>query len=328
MSVEQPLLWVLGNLTIDDVVMPDGETAMGLCGGNAIYASLGARLWEDRVGLGARIGPDFPNEHPPTLREAGVELALTEVAAPSIHNWALYENNGVRRFINWVDSGTHMEQSIRPEELPAAIEGARACHVAPMPLTVQSALVRSLLASGVAIIALDPHEDYIAGHADEVLGLLPSLSVFLPSRGEAEALFGRDDPEAAASAFANAGPAAVAIKLSDEGSIVCVPDQPPRHVPCIPVQTVDPTGCGDAYCGGFVSAYRSGADALSAACHGTVSASFTAETHGALGVLPLNRPEAQRRLDQLLAVVAASSTASSEAIDPVPGNRGSTYAHG
>jgi ribokinase len=328
-SVQQPLLWVLGNLTIDDVVMPDGTTTMGLCGGNAIYASLGARLWEERVGLAARIGPDFPSEHLPTLREAGVELALTEVPEPSIHNWALYENAGARRFINWVDSGTNLDQSIRPEELPVTIEAARACHVAPMPLGVQGALVRSLMASRLAIIALDPHEDYIMGHTEEVLGLLPLLTIFLPSRREAEALFGRDDPEAAAAAFADAGPAAVAIKLGDDGSIVCVAGQPLRHVPCIPVQTVDPTGCGDAYCGGFVAAYRNGADALTAACHGTVSASFTAETRGALGMLPLDTMEARRRLDQLHAAVSESEPpVGPETTDAPAHNRGSTYAHG
>jgi ribokinase len=312
-SATTPLLWVLGNLTIDDVVMPDGTTAMGLCGGNAIYASLGARLWEEQVGLAARIGPDFPH-HLQTLQDAGVKLALTEVVEPSIHNWALYESDGERRFINWVSSGSHLDQSIRPEELPAVMGAARGWHVAPMPLSVQSALVGSLAAREVPVVALDPHEDYIPGHTDELLALLPSVTLFLPSRREAEILYGSDDPEAAATAFLEAGPAAVAIKLGGDGSLVCVAGQALRHVPCVPVRTVDPTGCGDAYCGGFVAAWLNGGDALTAACHGTVSASFTAETRGATGMLPLDATTARRRLDELLAAVSA--------------NEVSTHAHG
>lgn len=326
MSALKRGLWILGNLTIDDIVMPDGSTTMGLCGGNAIYGALGALLWEQRVGLAARIGPDFPVQHLPALRQAGVQIELVRVPQPSIHDWALYESDGTRRFINWVGSGTHLEQSIRPDELPAAIGVAGACHIAPMPLVVQSALVGRLASMGVPVIALDPHEEYIAGYENELLGLLPSVTLFLPSRREAQLLYGRDDPEAAAAAFAAAGPKAVAIKLGAEGSLVCLPGEQPRHVPAVPVRAVDPTGCGDAYCGGFVAAYQLGADAVTAACHGTVSASFTAETRGAPGVLPLQRAAARDRLDALLSLVSGSAGTRGET-GSEKRSGGSAYAH-
>lgn len=321
-----PPLWVLGNLTIDDVVLPDGTTAMGLCGGNAIYAALGARLWEERVGLAARIGPDYPLSHISLVRDAGVRLALVEVGHPSIHDWALYESDSVRRFINWVGSGSHLEQSIRAEELPGEVLSARACHVAPMPLTVQAGLVEALVARGVRIVALDPHEEYIRGHEGELLALLRSVTLFLPSRLETQLLYGRDDPEAAAAAFASAGPNAVAIKLGAEGSIVSTPGDAPRHVPAVPVRAVDPTGCGDSFCGGFVAAFLRGADAMTAACHGTVSASFTAETRGAPAVLPLNAVVARDRLEHLLALVAPVPSPPTPLKPPARG--GHSYAPG
>jgi ribokinase len=321
-----PLLWILGNLTIDDVVLADGTTAMGLCGGNAIYAALGARLWEERVGLAARIGPDYPLVHIARVREAGVHMALVEVARPSIHDWALYETEGVRRFINWVGSGSHLDQSIRAAELPESLSSAPACHVAPMPLAVQASLVAALRERGVRIVALDPHEEYIEGHEDELLALLAAVDVFLPSRRETELLYGRDDPEAAVAAFAAAGADVVAIKLGAEGSLVSVPGEPPRHVPAVPVPAIDPTGCGDAFCGGFLAAYRRGADALTAACHGTVSASFTVETRGALAMLPLDHATAGDRLEQLFALVRPLP-APERSLDPSAA-KGQTYAHG
>jgi ribokinase len=269
--------------------------------------------------------------HISILRDAGIRLDLIEVARPSIHNWALYESDTVRRFINWVGSGSHLEQSVRPDELSSVVWSARACHVAPMPLTVQASLVESLVARGVDIVALDPHEEYIAGHEDELLALLRSVTVFLPSRLETRLLYGRDDPEAAAAAFASAGPQAVAIKMGAEGSIVGVPHETPRHVPAIPVRAVDPTGCGDAFCGGFVAAFQRGADALTAACHGAVSASFTAETRGATAVLPLNRDAARERLEQLRARVAPSPTPSTTGkpspAPSTPSNRPATRGH-
>src|SRR5580765_3088061 len=103
-------VWVLGNLTIDDVVRSDGTTAMGLCGGGAVYAALGARLWSTRVGVCARLGSDFPKRYLAELAAAGIELRLTPVATRTMRNWALYESSGRRRFVAHLDGGTHDEQ--------------------------------------------------------------------------------------------------------------------------------------------------------------------------------------------------------------------------
>lgn len=296
-----PELWVLGNFTLDDLVWPDGTTAMGRCGGNAVFAALGARLWAAGVGIAARLGPDYPAAYLRALERAGIVLALCRVAAPSLHNWALYESPDTRRFVPWVGSGTHLDQSILPEELPAAIATAAGCHIAPMPLVVQRRLVGALSRPGL-ITALDPHEEYIPSHEAELVALLARVTLFLPSRREAALLFGRDDPEAALRSFAAAGPRVVAVKLGAEGSVVCdAAAGLMRHIPALPVAARDPTGAGDAYCGGFLAAYCHGADPFVAACHATVSASFVVERCGALDLLPLDRLEAGRRLARLRA---------------------------
>jgi ribokinase len=295
-----PELWVLGNLTIDDLVFWDGTTSMGLCGGNAVFAALGARLWSAGVGLAARVGPDYPPQHLRALASAGIRLALSRVEAPSIHDWGLYETPDRRQFVNRLDSGSHLDQSLLPPELPPAARAARVCHIAPMPLVVQAQLVRALAAAGV-LVSLDPHESYIARAEDALLELLGHVGLFLPSRREAALLFGRDAPEEAARAFAACGPRVVAIKLGAQGSLLCEAGQSRvRHVPAVPVDAVDPTGAGDAYCGGFGLAYGRGGDALRAACCATVSASFVVEQRGALAVLPLDRDLAERRLAQLI----------------------------
>jgi sugar/nucleoside kinase (ribokinase family) len=291
---------VLGNLTIDDLVRADGTTAMGLCGGGAIFAALGGRLWSTRVGLSARVGPDFPNHHLQAVAAAGIRLGLSPVDAPSIHSWALYETADRRRFINWLDSGTHLEQSLLPPEVPDNAGSARVCHIAPMPLTVQSSLVRHLAGSG-PLISLDPHDEYIRGAEDSLFDLLALVDLFLPSRHEAALLLGRDAPEEAARAFAARGPRAVAIKLGAEGSLVCGLGQAePIHVPGLPVEAVDPTGAGDAYCGAFAVTYGRTGALLESARRATVAASFVVEQRGALAVLPFDRALAQRRLESLI----------------------------
>jgi sugar/nucleoside kinase (ribokinase family) len=300
---ERPDVWVLGNLTIDDLVFSDGATAMGLCGGNAIFAALGARLWAARVGLSARVGPDYPSAYLHALEATGIELRLSAVNAPSIHNWALYEDADTRRFVPWVRSGTHLQQSLLSDEVPDEARAARVCHIAPMPLSVQANLVRHLARASDGLIALDPHDEYIADQASLLQDLLPQLTLFLPSRREAALLYGHDAPDDAARAFARAGPRVVAIKLGAEGSLACAKDSDVvHHIPAIAVAAIDPTGAGDAFCGAFAAVFGQGGDVLEAARRATVAASFVVQHYGATTVVPFDRDEAERRYRSLLAV--------------------------
>jgi sugar/nucleoside kinase (ribokinase family) len=293
-------LWVLGNFTIDDVVLPDGAASIGQCGGNAMYGVLGAAIWRSMVGMAARVGPDFPRTHIDELERSGVMLHLVPVSTPSIHNRIRYDPGDAREMDIWADSGSHADQSIRADELPTRLGTADACHVAPMPVPIQVELVRRLRAAGVPIVSLDPHDAHMVGHERELLTLLGQVDLFLPSRAEARLLHGRDDPEAAARAFVAAGPSAVAIKLGPDGSILCGEDRVTHHVPAVAARVVDPTGAGDAWCGGFLAAYSGEADAVAAACHGAVSASFAVEGRGALPLIGVDRAEAARRLASTL----------------------------
>ena len=296
----RPAVWVLGNFTVDDVVLPDGTSSTAQCGGNAVYGALGAAIWHSRVGLAARIGPDFPDADLRRLQLAGLDLYLRRVTEPNIHNWVRYEPGDIRRMGIRDDSGSHAGMSIRPDELPRTLEQVDACHVAPMPFAIQAALVGHLRSAGVRLVSLDPHDDHVAGNESALLQLLAGIDAFLPSRKEAHQLYGIDDPEAAARAFVAGGATAAAIKLGPEGSVVCGPDGVTQHVPAVRARVVDPTGAGDTYCGGFLAAYAARPDAVDAARHGAVAASFAIEGLGALPLVDVDRVDAARRLQELL----------------------------
>jgi hypothetical protein len=46
----------VGSLALNDTVYADGRTSMAAPGGNALYASVGANLWSDQVGIVAVVG--------------------------------------------------------------------------------------------------------------------------------------------------------------------------------------------------------------------------------------------------------------------------------
>jgi len=290
--------YTLGNFTIDDIVLHDGRSWIDCAGGNAIYAALGAQPWIERVGLIARVGNDLAPHVVTKLQALNVELHLVPVDAPNIHNWALYEPDGTRQFVNHRRSGTNDMLSVRGAEIPPTCFDASAFHIAPMPIERQAELVNTLRdAPAKHLVGLDPHEWWIEGHESLVFALARRVDFFMPSQEEARRLFGKDDPASAVRALGQLSARAAVVKLGADGSLVYdAASRTVTHVPIYPAVPVDVTGAGDAYCGGFVAGYLKTRDVVESACYGTVSASFCVET---LGVLPERRPspqEAQERL--------------------------------
>ena len=71
------------------------------------------------------------------------------------------------------------------------------------------------------------------------------------------------------------------------------------HIPAVPLNLRDPTGAGDAYCGGFLAGLVATDDPLCAALCGTVSASFAVESFGPFHLLAASRAEAASRFRAL-----------------------------
>lgn len=294
------MLVVAGNLTIDDTVHPDGRTSMGAIGGDVLYTGLGAALWTEPVGLLSRMGDDFPPEHLARVRAAGLDCeGLIPYPGPSIRYWAIYEWDGRRHFISRNAQDRLQDLSPEPEDTPVRYaRSMRAFHVAALPSGTAERLIRAATALPAApAISLDTHEDFIAGYQGLITRLLPSLQAFLPSREEVALWFGDDDPERQQVADVALGPRVVVIKMGADGALVQGHGEPaPRHVPIVPVDALDTTGAGDAFCGGFVARLSAGATPIEAAMAGTVSASFAVEQYGIEGLLRASRHERDERL--------------------------------
>src|SRR5690242_6914296 len=92
-----PFLVCLGNLTIDDVVLPGGIERPGCTGGDALYATLAARAWESSTEFVAPIGRDFPESIAAEMRRAGLShegLAMRD--SPTLRNRVEYFADGGR----------------------------------------------------------------------------------------------------------------------------------------------------------------------------------------------------------------------------------------
>jgi sugar/nucleoside kinase (ribokinase family)/fructoselysine-6-P-deglycase FrlB-like protein len=278
---------VVGNLTVDDVIQPDGSSQMGTLGGNSVHAAAAALTWTEEVGIVARCGTDFPAEALDRLREAGAELGgIRPIDGPTVRNWVIYETDGSRSWVYRTPRGRSAEVAPRPSDLPDAWldrSPAPVVHVAAMPLAAADAIIRSVRdrADG-AVITLDTHEDWRRG--PEVLDAARLVDVFVPSREELASLIGYDDPSHAAAELISAGVRCVVVKLGGGGALVAQPGSRPAWVPAAPAEVVDPTGAGDSFCGGFAAGLALGEDPAEAAWRGCVTA---AAAIGAVGSLRL-----------------------------------------
>jgi ribokinase len=119
--------------------------------------------------------------------------------------------------------------------------------------------------------------------------LLSRVDVLVPNRTELAALVGAAPPatlaEAADLARALRGPRGIVVTLGAEGALV-VADGQATHVPAPPVQAVDPTGAGDAFCAGLADALVGGAGLADAARWAVRCGAAAVTRRGAQASLP------------------------------------------
>jgi ribokinase len=204
------------------------------------------------------------------------------------------------------DAEQYEPLALRPTDWPVAFEFATAVHLSPLSLCTHRHLPSFLKSRGVAQVTVDPGERYMTpDRAFYLPTFMPYLDAFLPSEEEVRTLFGPEiGLEAAMVRLAEWGARAVIVKNGADGVYVLPAGAHlPTHLPAFhqpgDTRVIDPTGAGDAFCGGFMVGLAKTGDPLWAARLGIISASMVIEGYGALYALEQGRLEAQRRLASL-----------------------------
>ncbi|MFF4623569.1 carbohydrate kinase family protein [Nonomuraea jabiensis] len=162
---------------------------------------------------------------------------------------------------------------------PDVLRGVRAIHLGGMDVTFGLgdpaffALLDEVRASGT-IITMD-----LLSEMPDLLGMarafLPHVDYVLPNESQALLMTGASDVGEAARALLADGPRGVLVTLGAAGSLV-VTAEGAEAVPALKVDVSDTTGCGDAYCAGFLTGLLHGQDVLTAARWGTAAAARVA----------------------------------------------------
>lgn len=309
-----PELIICGSLTIDNVVTAAGDLLPPSWGGNAVYAALGARLWLPSVGIVSRAGDNYSREFLGSLADRGLDLSgVAHVDAPHGMNVAFfYRPDGSRtrmmpphladvipaserrRFVDYTTRGeqARFETWLRfaPDALDvpeAWVAGAAALHLACMPVQRQGDIAAAMAAARPRMhCQLDSpwYDERIQPRACDST-LLRNLDLILPS--EADLLSWRATllPLQSASILARTAQRPVLMKQGAHGCTLVDPlNRRLLRLPAFPTNAADPTGAGDAFCGGFLAGWRLHGDWARAMACGAASASFAVEARGIAGL--------------------------------------------
>jgi sugar/nucleoside kinase (ribokinase family) len=327
-----PRFLIAGLLQREFILLPSGQALLDVPGGNMLYAGVGLALWEPAPppGLVARVGEDYPQEWLEEFTRRGLDMRGVRVLPQSVdvRFFAAYTNRttrfiddpvahfarqglpfprallGYRAPASSIDSRTRLSPvSLRQMDLIPEFVDASAAHLCPIDYLTHSLLPAVLRQAEVTTVTLDPSPGYMnSTYWNDVPALITGLTAFLPAEEDLCALFqGRSqDLWEMAEALAVYGCEIIVIKRGERGQLLYDAASHTRwEIPAYPARLVDPTGAGDAFCGGFLAGYRSSYDPIQAALYGNISASLVVEGIGPFYALDALPGLAQARLDAL-----------------------------
>lgn len=330
--METPKFIFAGRLNRDFFITAEGKPVLDTLGGGLPYAAVGFKIWEESPppGLVARVGEDFPQKWLEELAQHNINTQGINVLpqAVDVRSFYVYTDKatrvmgdpipyfsklgltfpkallGYRNPGQAIDSRTELSpRSLRQDDIPPDYKEATAVHLCPMDYLTHSLMPAVFRQIGFTTLTLDPSSGYMnPTYWNDVPPLITGLTAFLPSEEDLRSLFqGRsDDLWEMADSLAAYGCEIIVIKRGVHGQYVLDSAAKTRwEIPAYDSRLVNPTGVGDAFCGGFLAGYRQTYDPLEAALYGNISAAVVSEGVGpffALDVLP-GLPQA--RLDRL-----------------------------
>jgi sugar/nucleoside kinase (ribokinase family) len=293
----------VGSIAFDSIRSPFGEVEAEL-GGSAVYAAIAAACLTDARIVGP-VGEDFESRHAEALSESGVCIDdLDRARGARTFSWrGRYEFDMVAR-----TEETRLEvfEDWRPRLSRSAAE-ADILFLGSMDPEVQLDVRRQW--RGSKWVALDTLGYWIDHKPQALAEAIAEVDLVLMDDLEARALTRQPMLLAAARRIMEWGPRAVVLRLGEYGCSLLTPEGY-FSLPGYPLEeAADPTGCGDAFAGGFLGyldrvpgGRLTGEVLRRAVTYGSVMASYCFEDFGTRRLRGLSEREIGYRFDDFRAM--------------------------
>ncbi len=313
----EPIFVIAGRITREFILPAVGQPVLDVPGGSLLYTAGGLMVWDQNIGLLARVGEDYPRSWMHDFEQHGLDVEGITILPKSLdlrsflaynQEFEVVRGNPVSQFarreltfpkalLNYQNPPESPQDAKEPDplaplpvEIPTEYREARAVHFCPLDFISHTQLTNVFKAGSVTTLTLDPSPDYMKpSYFKSLRVVISGLTAFLPSEAELRGLFWGEthDLWEMAEAVGGFGCEIIVVKRGSQGQAVLdVVGKRKWEVPAYPARLADPTGAGDAFSGGFLAGYRKTYDPLEATLYGNVSASLKVEGSGAF--YPLN----------------------------------------
>jgi sugar/nucleoside kinase (ribokinase family) len=294
---------VVGSLAYDDVRTPVASRD-GVLGGAASYFAMAASRYAP-VRLVGVVGDDFRESDVQRLRARGIDLAGLERRHGGSFRWT-----GVYDFVNDTAETVNTDLGVfgdwRPS-IPKQFADSPFVFLANIDPRIQLETLAQM--ARPSIVALDTMNYWIAHRRDALLEVIRKVDVVTINEGEARQLCETFKVVRAAKEILSMGPRVLVVKRGEDGAMLYT-KRSAFYAPAFALdETVDPTGAGDTFAGGFMGYLAESGDLSDgsfrrAVLHGTVCASFAVERFSIDGIEGATREQIDLRYQALLDAMA------------------------
>tara|TARA_B110000438_G_C15758820_1_gene626352 strand:+ start:573 stop:1466 length:894 start_codon:yes stop_codon:yes gene_type:complete len=276
---------LLGSIALDTIQTSHGSRK-NLLGGSATYAAISSSKFIKPNIIGI-IGTDFSGPHKKILVDSCDSLEdLTSKEGPTFRWGGKYFDNGDERETLFTELGVFDKFNPSISEVNKEPDYLFLANISP---DLQLSVLNQL--NGKPVVILDTMNLWIDIAKDKLLQVLRKTEILLINETELVELTEINDFHKASKKIQSLGPKVVVVKHGSKGS-VCYTGSTSFSLGVVPNLIVkDPTGAGDSFGGGLVSALAEGHSLKEALIRGTVMASFCIEDFGVNSLLDSKKEE-------------------------------------
>lgn len=296
---------VYGKIIIDTIKCSDGTIAENVLGGGGPQGAIGARLWDDSIGLLSRSGKDIPPGPEKVLLDIDVDLSgwVRYPDLPTAHiKYPFSEHEYRERSDDLFEELKRVmvgirEMTSRPISIPQTYTRPDVIHIITEDSNDEIVKTAIAFQEQGSIFSLEPIIMPAYHNQEDMLSVIPQADIVTPDFPAASAIAGSENPLEVMKYWSKLGPSLVAIRHGYHGSYTWDREHDKFwHIPPVPVEVVDVTGAGNCYGGGLIVGWDKTKDAMISGCYASISASILVRQFG----LPKMTPELQSEVDRLL----------------------------
>ncbi len=325
MAYHIPNYVIFGTLRREFILPASTPPQIDIPGGDLLYAAAGTALWGQHIGLAGQVGEDYPRRWLRDWEKRGFDTRGIHIqtgkmdlrwfraydaqgqpmSTPPMTAFAARHLPYPKDLLGYRHKSRYAltENADFIQFIPDDYLDAPAMHLCPLPETTQTHLLGLLKQGGEKTISLMfAPEDARPENLNGALNLIQSVTALVIREANLRQIFTRqtnDLNEMLDALMIQGGELVIVLRGQQGAALLDIPSRKRWQIPAYSSPLTDPTGYEDAFCGGFLSGFRTTYNSTDGVLYGLVAASLAQEGSGPDYLLDALPGLAQSRLDFL-----------------------------